>query len=528
MRAVIYSRYSTDLQNDRSIEDQVALCTAYAARHGYQIVGSYEDRAVSGASLHGRKVHDLLAAAQRNQFEVVLTEAFDRLARDTGDSLFVLKRLDFLGVKLVSVNQGHAETLNLVIHGLMGQLQREEGARKVRRGMAGVVREGRSPGGRPYGYRPVPGKAGHLEIVEQEAVIIRRIYAEFLAGSSSRTIAHGLNRDGVPPPRRTLWNASTIHGSAKRGIGILNNSIYDGRLTWNKLRMEKHPDTGKRVSRENALDQRQEVGVPDLRILDAGVFEDAKAAREAARKPRPEMHRRPKRMLSGLLRCGVCGSGMSTSGKDKSERVRIRCSAHRESGTCSDPKTCYLDSVEELVVGSLLDELREPRKVTLFIETYVAERKRLVATSQSRRATLGSKVARVEREIERIVGFVAKGLLSEEEVQKQLPPLRAEKQELQRELACVPNEVETVVLHKHALSQFEVKLARLRDELQRGIDDGNSEGANALRQLVDCVVVYPDRQGGVSINIRGKLNALVGADGFGSLGVVNGGSGGGI
>src|SRR5690606_31327233 len=179
----------------------------------------------------------------------------------------------------------------------------------------------------------------------------------------------------------------------------------------------------------------------------------------------------------------------------KSGRVRIRCSAHRESGTCPDPKSCYLDSVEELVVGALLEELREPRKVTLFIETYVAERKRLVASSQRRRSTLGAKLARVEREIGRIVGFVGKGILSEEEVLQQLPPLRVEKQQLQQELDSVPNEVETVVLHDRALSQFEVKLARLRDELQRGIDDGNSEGANALRELVDCVVVYPDRQG---------------------------------
>ncbi len=458
----------------------------------------------------------------------MLTEAFDRLARDTADSLFVLKRLDFLGVKLVSVNQGQAETVNLVIHGLMGQLQREEGARKVRRGMAGVVREGRNPGGRPYGYRPTVGQVGHLEIVEDEAVVVRRIYEEFLSGRSSRTIARGLNQDGVPPPRGNVWNASTIHGNAKRGIGILNNSLYGGRRTWNRLRMEKHPDTGKRVSRENPLDQRQEVEVPELRILDEGVFEAAQIARAAARKPRPEMYRRPKRMLSGLLRCGVCGAGMSVTGKDKSGRVRIRCSAARESGTCPDPKSCYLDSVEELVVGSLLEELREPRKVTLFIETYVAERKRLVASSQRRRSTLGAKLARVEREIGRIVGFVGKGILSEEEVQQQLPPLRLEKQQLQQELDSVPNEVETVVLHDRALAQFEVKLARLRDELQRGIDDGNSEGANALRELVDCVVVYPDRQGGMSINIRGKLDALVGARGFGNLGVVNGGSGGGI
>jgi len=441
-------------------------------------------------------------------------------------TLYVLKRLDFLGVKLVSVNQGQAETVNLVIHGLMGQLQREEGARKVRRGMAGVVREGRNPGGRPYGYRPVLGRTGHLEIVEDEAAVVRRIYEEFLAGSSSRKIAQGLNRDGVPPPRGRAWNASTIHGNAKRGIGILNNSLYGGRRTWNRLRMEKHPDTGKRVSRENPVDQRQEVEVPALGILSEGVFEKVSAMREASRKPRPEMYRRPKRMLSGLLRCGVCGSGMTTCGKDKSGRVRIRCSAARESGTCPDPKTCYLDAVEELVVGALPDELREPRKVTLFIETYVAERKQLVASSERRRATLGGKIARIQREIDRIVDGIGKGTLTLEDVGDKVHVLRAEKHRLQRELESVPDEVETVVLHDRALALYEVKLGRLRDELQRGVDDGNSEGANAIRELVDSVTVYPRREGSVSVNIRGKLDALVGARGFGNLGVVNGGSGG--
>src|ERR1051326_296201 len=53
-RAVIYARYSTDLQSDKSIEDQVAMCTAYAERSGLDVVATYVDRAVSGASLHRR------------------------------------------------------------------------------------------------------------------------------------------------------------------------------------------------------------------------------------------------------------------------------------------------------------------------------------------------------------------------------------------------------------------------------------------------------------------------------------------
>ena len=46
-KAVIYARFSTDLQNERSIEDQVTLCRNYAAREDMNVVEVYEDRARS-------------------------------------------------------------------------------------------------------------------------------------------------------------------------------------------------------------------------------------------------------------------------------------------------------------------------------------------------------------------------------------------------------------------------------------------------------------------------------------------------
>ncbi len=45
-RAAIYARFSTDLQNDRSIDDQIALCRGYAERNGLEIVAVYDDRAL--------------------------------------------------------------------------------------------------------------------------------------------------------------------------------------------------------------------------------------------------------------------------------------------------------------------------------------------------------------------------------------------------------------------------------------------------------------------------------------------------
>ncbi|MDF1601586.1 hypothetical protein PZ895_17665 [Mesorhizobium sp. YIM 152430] len=112
------------------------------------------------------------------------------------------------------------------------------------------------------------------------------------------------------------------------------------------------------------------------------------------------------------------------------------------------------------------------------------------------------------------------------DTQLSLPTVKTERQELEQELAEVPAEVNVVALHDKALGQYKIKLAQLREELQAGVDDGNSAGAKGLRELVDSVTVRPNRSGGISISIQGKLNALVGAEGFGNLGVVNGGSGG--
>src|SRR5262245_30066290 len=94
-RAVIYARYSTALQNDKSIEDQIAVCRAYAARNGYQIVMTpFEDRAASGASMHGRPgLAKLMKAATDQQFAAVITESLSRIGRDQEDRHHIHKQL---------------------------------------------------------------------------------------------------------------------------------------------------------------------------------------------------------------------------------------------------------------------------------------------------------------------------------------------------------------------------------------------------------------------------------------------------
>ena len=184
-RTAIYARFSTELQHERSIEDQVVVCRNYAERNDLEIVGVYDDRARSGASMYGRDgLLRLLDAARDGGFEVILIEALDRLSRDQEDLAGIWKRLNFMGVELRAVHEGTADQIQIGVRGLLGSLFLTDLAHKVRRGMQGVVRDGRHAGGRAFGYRPVAGKPGELEIVEIEASVVRRIFRDYVAGKT--------------------------------------------------------------------------------------------------------------------------------------------------------------------------------------------------------------------------------------------------------------------------------------------------------------------------------------------------------
>jgi site-specific DNA recombinase len=308
-RTAVYARFSTELQNDRSIEDQIHLCRAHAERQGLQVTATYCDRARSGASIYGRDgLMEMLHAARSGSFDVILVESLDRLSRDQEDLAGIWKRLNFAGVELRAVHEGTADQVQIGVRGLLGSLYLTDLANKVRRGMDGVVRDGRHAGGRAYGYRPVPGKPGELEIVDSEAGIIRRIFSEYVAGRTPREIARDLNADGVAAPRGTRWAASTINGNKTRHHGILLNELYAGILVWNRIRMVKDPDTGKRVSRPNPPEDWKREQVPALAIVERSLFDAVQARKRDRSHEAPQRQRKARYLLSGCSSAGAAAA----------------------------------------------------------------------------------------------------------------------------------------------------------------------------------------------------------------------------
>lgn len=237
MRAAIYVRYSSELQSDASIEDQVRHCKALIHREGWALAATYTDHAISGSVRMRPGYQKLLEDARGGQFQIVIAEALDRMSRDQEDVAALYKHLSFAGVKLITLAEGEVSELHVGLKGTMNALFLKDLAQKVRRGLEGRVRQGRSGGGLCYGYdvvrehdaRGEPIHGGR-RINEVEAGVVRRIFEEFATGRSPRAIAIALNAEGLSGPHGKAWGPSTIYGNWRRGTGILNNELYLGRI----------------------------------------------------------------------------------------------------------------------------------------------------------------------------------------------------------------------------------------------------------------------------------------------------------
>jgi DNA invertase Pin-like site-specific DNA recombinase len=389
VRAVIYARYSSDLQRQASIEDQIEVCRRYAEAQGWTFVRTYKDAAISGASRFRPGFQKLIADAGERQFDVVICEAIDRLGRRLADTADLQDQLAFQGIRLHTPSLGEINHIHVAVMGMMAQLALKDLGEKTKRGQLGRVLKGRIPAGIAYGYKAAAGNGdgrGARTIDSDEADVVRRIFREFASGKSPEAIARNLNCKGVAGPGGRPWSNTTLRGQVNRGTGILNNALYHGVIEWNRCAYTKNPKTGKRVARPNPSDQWERVEVRELRIIDEELWFRAKARQQSLRqamgkasprnKENPEGRHlneahRPRFLLSGLLRCGCCGGSYAIVARD-----RYACSTRKQKGTCDNRLTIKREEIEARVLDGLKERLLEPDLVAHFVGAFREETKR--------------------------------------------------------------------------------------------------------------------------------------------------------
>ena len=506
MRVAIYSRYSSDLQDPRSIADQIAAAREYAWRQCWTVIEEYQDAAISGASTRNRPgLSALMRDANDHKFDVVLTESVDRLSRDLEDIAGIHKRLSFAGVKIFTLADGEVGKMHVGFKGMIASMFLDDLAQKTKRGQVGRVKEGRIPGGRCYGYDVVPSidERGQRAINEKEAAIVQRIFAEYTTGHSPLKIVAKLNREHVPSPRGGAWNASTLNGNRKRANGILNNQLYTGKIVFNRQQFVKDPATGKRQARENPRDQWIEQDVPELRIISDDIFEAAQALRFRHSAKQFSRRNRPKHLFSGLVFCGCCGASMIVIRDDY-----LGCSARRNRATCDNRRTVRVSEIQERILKVLQTYLMTPDVVAIAVEAYRNERERLAKESVRQNRDAARELAVVERKIQAVIGMAEAGG-DVKALALRLNKLEAERQELERRLPKASANV--VSLHPRAAEMYADTVRQIHVALGSG-ENANREAIKLVRELVERIDVTPsqDRAKPMQLELVGNLAALLG------------------
>lgn len=522
MRTVIYARFSSALQNARSIEDQVALCRQRCKAEGWQVVEIFTDHAISGAAGIGEAsrpgLNALLARVEAGGIDQVLAEATDRIARHQGDAFAIRERITFAGARLFTLGDGEVTDITATFRGLMDAQFRRDLASKVKRGQVGTIGKGRSAGGMAYGYRKANriDEDGNLvrglrEIDPEQARIVRRIFEEFAAGQSPRSIAAGLNEDGVPAPgrgrkRADKWRGSTIYGDVQRQNGLLRNRIYIGELVFNRTRKVTDPRTRKTLIRPNPPDQWVTEPVPDLQIVDRAVFDTAQARLAETGNLPPQKQRRPRHMLSGIAHCGTCGSGWTVSGSN-----RWSCSLHREGGTaaCGNNRTIGTAQMEERVLSGLRKDLLDPALVEVYVREYHREHARRAKSLRQDAGHLQREHAQAAAQVDRLVSALAEGGEEFAEIRAALRAATARRDEAAQRIEQLES-LPVIALHPTAAADYRQKVERLNDALASN-PEARLEAIPRLRDLIDDIRIHPDtsKARGVKIEVTGKIASML-------------------
>lgn len=517
MRAAIYARFSSDLQSDRSIDDQVRLCRDHGAKLGAEIVTVYADYAISGGHLKSRpQAIQLLADARSGHFDILICEALDRLSRDQEDVAGLFKRLRFAGVQIMTVAEGEVSELHVGLKGTMNALFLKDLAQKVRRGQEGRARQGFVAGGRAYGYtvvRELDGRGdpvrGKRIINEAEAEIVRRIFRDYAAGLAPRSIAQALNRERVPAPTGGLWRASTINGSTGRRRGILSNDVYIGKLIWNRSSITRDPETGRRLARDNPPEKWIIIDAQHLRLVSDEMWNAAQSTRRHYAARAKSDRRRPKHLFSGLTICACCGSRYTVSHDD-----RISCALRREARSCENDRTVRVGDLERRVLTGITDQLLNAEAVSIFMRAYRDERLKLAGARRQELGEISRRIATMGRQITNIVDAIAEGIATPE-MRARLAALESDRDRHKAELVNLEADDRMVIdLYPEAAEEWRRFVIDVREGIGREDEDARTLAAAKLRKLVDRIEISPGTmRGEYGLAFYGNLGALAGLSG---------------
>lgn len=195
-RAAAYCRVSTASDEQLiSLEAQKTHYESYIrSNDDWEYAGLYYDEGITGTKAEVRDgLQALLRDCEDGKIDLIITKSINRFSRNTTDCLEMVRKLVEMENSKWSIRRRYQNGTFIISYP-------------------------------PYGYANIEGE---MRIVPEEAEVVKRIFAECLAGTGTYTIAKRLNENHIPTKKNGKWHGGTVNG-------ILTNEKYTGDVLFQK------------------------------------------------------------------------------------------------------------------------------------------------------------------------------------------------------------------------------------------------------------------------------------------------------
>ena len=465
IKVYLYTRVSTTMQIDGySLDAQKTKMKAFCDYNEYEIAGEYEDAGKSGKSIEGRVSFNQMMEdikSGKDGVSYVLVFKLSRFGRNAADVLATLQVMQDFGVNLICVEDGidsskDSGKLMISVLSAVAEIERENILVQTMEGRKQKAREGKWNGGfAPYGYELVNGE---LQIAEDEAEIIRLIYDKFIhTNMGISAIAAWLNQHGYKKKKR---QNNTLDAFAASFIkGVLDNPVYCGKLAYGRRKNEKVSGTRNEyriVKQENYM---LHDGIHEG-IISETDWELAHQKREKTGVKYEKTHSLDhEHILSGILRCPLCGSGMYGNVNRKKKK----------DGTLYKDYFYYACKHRRLVDGHKCGYRKQwsEEKINNAVEEVI---RKLVKNPKFEEAILNKIGSRIDTE----------------EIEKEIEGLEKQHRQLTGAKARLGQQMDSLDImdkfYEKKYQDMETRLYRLYDEIE-GVENSIEEVKNRLLNI---------------------------------------------
>ena len=482
--AAFYARVSSDRQDvDLSVSAQLRALKDYARANGYSVARQYVDEAESGRVADRPQFREMIEEGSRPNapFEVILVWKFSRFTRKREHAVAFKSMLRRKGIRVVSITE-HADDsptgkLMEAIIESVDEFYSENLAEDVTRGMREAASRGFFLGSKaPFGYRRVKVSDGMkerptLEVDPATAPVVKEIFESSLSGYGLKEICRTLNDRGITN-RGKRWYKGGLHY-------LLTNEAYTGTAVWGRTtKVEKAQDPVRVEGAWPALVSRE--------LFDA--------VQQAMRDRAPKVQRPgrvgSKFLLSGLLKCGVCGRPYSGQGAKSGQYGYYICGTlFREgAGTCT---ARYLNAhrVEKFVVEKIRERILTEETIVELVTLVAEEIDAMAGELSGRLEVIEAELRDVRKRLERLYEALETSELTLEVLSPRIFSLRHREEQLEAAREDAETQLEQRRVELPTTEEIKGYVADFREFLQEGTFP---ERKALIRNFVEGIEVVGD------------------------------------